>query len=134
MSSQEREAWANVAVVSLTIAVWLILIPLLGIKTAFGAFGILGLLGLTPFLSNAGRKRGRVLVDERDRLIRERSVVVAYAVFWVAFVGTSMGVWAANRDRGTISVDLLPLFPFIGWMIITLVQGIATLVQYRQGQ
>jgi hypothetical protein len=83
MSAMQKWAWFNLAVIALTLVAVLSLLPFLG-KGALGGFGFLGLLGFGPLFFR--RKPGQVLTDERDQLIQRRSWVLAYSLFWVAFV------------------------------------------------
>ncbi len=134
MSYHEKQAWFNLAVVGLAMATFFVLLPLFGVQRALGAFGWLGLLGLSPLFYRAKKGNSQVVSDERDYLIQSKAGLIAYSVFWMVFVGGSMGVWALYRDHGYISVDILPVFPLVGWVVLTLVQSVATLVQYGRGK
>jgi hypothetical protein len=134
MSYHEKLAWFNLAVIGLAVLTFLALIPVFGAKPASGAFGFLGLLGFSPLLFKPRATSLQTLSDERDRAIQAKAVVIAYSIFWVVFVGGSMGVWALYQDRGSIPVDILPMFPLVGWMLLTSVQAVATLIQYARGK
>ena len=84
MSTTPKHAWFNLVIVVLGTVAVAALSPVLGIQRAQGGFAVLGLLGLGPFLFRG--RRGTVMSDERDELIRRRSVMIAYGVFWVVFV------------------------------------------------
>ena len=83
MTAAQKLACFNLSVVVLTVVTVLILIPVLG-PGAQGGFGFLGLLGFGPLFFR--RRRNEVVEDERDRAIQRRSVLIAYTVFWLAFV------------------------------------------------
>src|SRR5436309_11716991 len=83
VSATQKFAWFNLAVIVLTLGVVLALLPFLG-KGALGGFGFLGLIGFGPLFFR--KKPGQVVIDERDQLIQRRSWVLAYSLFWVAFV------------------------------------------------
>jgi len=134
MSLHEKQAWFNLAVLGLAFATFAVLAPFAGVQRATAAFGWLGLLGFSPIIYVSRKRNRQVVADERDQAIQARTSVIAYSVFWVVFVGGSMTVWALFRDRGSISVNVLPLFPLVGWIVLTLVQSVATLIQYGQGK
>ena len=133
MVRQERNAWLSLFLLGVAIATFCVLIYVVGIQRATGAFGLLGLLGLIPAVPRSGRQN-LVPFDERDKLIQSNSVQIAYVVFWVAFVAASMTLYLHYQSRGVLPVQILPLFPLVGWMVLTLVQSIATLVQYARGR
>jgi len=133
MLRQEKSALLNLAIIGLACPIFCVLWFVLGIHRATGAFGLLGLSGLIPAVTHSDR-RGNVLFDERDAMIQANSVRIAYAVFWILFVGASMGLWAIYEGQGTLPVQVLPLFPLGGWIVVTLTQSIATLVQYARGR
>jgi hypothetical protein len=134
MSRHEKEAWFNLAVLGLAIATFFALLSFLGVQRAIGAFSLLGLLGISPIFYLTRKRNSQVVSDERDQMIHSRTWVIAYSVFWVVFVGGSMTVWAIYRNQGHISVDILPMFPLVGWIVLTLVQSVVTLVQYGWGK
>jgi hypothetical protein len=104
MNASQKFAWYTLAVVALTVVSVLLLIPLLG-PGAQGAFGLLGLLGFTPLFF---RRRGdEVVQDERDVQIRQRSLTIAYSVFWVLFVLGSMTAPAVYGWSGSVPVSMV---------------------------
>lgn len=131
MVRQERVAWMSLSVLGLALVSFTVLCFLISVPRATGAFGLLGLLGLTPLLFRKS-ERDPIVFDERDRLIQARSIQIAYAVFWLLFVVGSMSLYFFYQQRGLMPVEILPMFPLVGWMIVTFVQSIAVLVQYRR--
>jgi hypothetical protein len=96
-----------------------------------GGFGLLGLLGLTPFLFRKGE--GKIVCDERDQLINQRSVIAAYSVFWLVFVAACMTLPAVYGWNGAVPVVVVMSSVFVAMMVIVLVTSLATLVQYGRG-
>src|ERR1700730_10801440 len=90
MNRQERIDSYSVVGVVLAMAVFILLIPVLGLFRATGAFGLLALWGLSPLLAWRKRESSEVIGDERDRAINSKSTVIGYSVFWVFFVLSSM--------------------------------------------
>jgi hypothetical protein len=39
-----------------------------------------------------------------------------------------------NKDKGTISVEVLPIMVVGGWIIVTLVQAVTMLIMHRIGR
>ncbi len=128
MSAMQKTAWFNLAVIGLTFVVIVALLPILGMK-AMGGLGFLGLIGLQPLLF---RKRpGQVLADERDQLIQSRSWIVAYALFWVAFVIAAVVVSSmVYGENGAVPVHIVQMSVAWAFMFVYAVASIAVLIQY----
>jgi hypothetical protein len=130
MSALQKQAWYNLVVVVGSLVVVLGLIPVLG-RGAMAGFGFLGLLGLTPFLFRKGE--GKVLCDERDQLINQRSAIGAYSVFWLLYVAACMGLPAVYGWNGSVPVPVVMSSVFAAWILFSLIHSLATLVQYGRG-
>jgi hypothetical protein len=131
MSAMQKWAWFNLAVIALTLVAVVALLPFLG-KGALGGFGFLGLLGFGPLFFR--RKPGQVLTDERDQLIQRRSWVLAYSLFWVAFVLAAVVLSAAvYGQEGAVPVWVIQNSVFCGFMLVQALASVATLVQYARG-
>jgi len=128
MSTMQKSAWFNLAVVGLTTLVIVALLPILGMK-AMGGLGCLGFIGLQPLLF---RKRpGQVMADERDRLIQSRSWIIAYALFWVAFVLAAVVVSSlVYGENGAVPVRVVQMSVAWAFMFVYAVASIAVLIQY----
>lgn len=118
---------------AVTAAAYVVLATVSGPVRAFAACGLFGLAGLQPLLY---RKRGQKIVwDERDTLINQRAVIVAYSVFWLVFTFVPMGTWALTfyyAKQSQISVHLLPAFVMLGFVVMVTARAIAIVVQYRR--
>src|SRR5262245_15605561 len=128
MSAMQKFAWFNLAVIALALVAILSLLPFLG-KGALGGFGFLGLIGFGPLFF---RKRpGRVLTDERDHLIQWRSWLVAYSLFWVAFVLAAVLLTPlVYGQQGAVPVWVVQSSVFCGFMLVYALASVAILVQY----
>jgi len=90
-----------------------------------------GLFWLFPFISSKIRKgKKKVSFDERDQLIHKKAVMAAYVVLWLYFVAACVIPWWLVGPYGSISVNVMPLTLLGGLAIFTLVQNLATLIQY----
>jgi hypothetical protein len=128
MSAVQKQAWFSLAVIALTTITVLALYPWLGAR-ASGGFGMLGLIGLSAFFYS---QRGKhVVFDERDRLINQRSNVVAYAVLWLAFVAAAM--LAPLYFGEAVPTVVIQNSVWVAFMILFGVQSVAALVQYGRG-
>jgi len=93
-----------------------------------------GLFWLFPFIEKKVRKgQKKVSFDERDQLIHKKAVMVAYVALWLYFVAACVITWCIVGPHGSISVNLMPLTLIGGLVIFTLVQGLASLIQYGRG-
>ena len=72
-------------------------------------------------------------MDERDRLIQGRSVLVAYSVFWLAFVASCVSLPVVYGWRGAVPVVAVQSSVWIAVMLVVDVTSLATLVQYGRG-
>lgn len=134
MSRYEKTSWYNLAVVGAAVVAFAAFIPFWGWTHALGAFGLLGFLGLAPMITRGRKANATVIADERDQLIKSQAGLIAYWVFWLAFVSASMGLWAFFQSQGSIPVNILPLFPLVGGVLMTLVQSLVTVIQYQRGK
>jgi hypothetical protein len=131
MSPMQKFAWFNLAVIALTLIVVFSLLPFMGYR-AMGGLGCLGLSGLVPLVFR--KKTGQVLTDERDQLINARSWILAYALFWVAFVLTAVVATAAVYGQdGSVPVSVIQLSVAWCFMFVNAVASVAILVQYSGG-
>ena len=132
MSAWQKIAWFNLAVVASTVVLVVALIPVLGTTCAYGGLGVLGLLGFAPlFLLRRG---SGVIEDERDQLIRVRSGLIGFSIFWLAFVAGCMLLPAYYGWDGLVPVSVVLLGVWYGWMVVVGVTAVATLLMYRVGR
>jgi hypothetical protein len=130
MSAMQKWAWFNLAVIAVTLVALASLLPFLG-KGALGGFGFLGLMGFGPFFFR--KKAGKVVTDERDALIQRRSWVLAYSLFWVAFVLAAVLSAVVYGQDGAVPVWVVQCGIFCGFMLVYALHSIAALVQYAGG-
>jgi drug/metabolite transporter (DMT)-like permease len=96
---------------------------------ALGVFGLCGILGFSSFICN------RRSLDEREELIDRRATMLGMTLFWQVFVLSSMGVWAIFsyvRHQTTVPVGFFPFLVWVGFIVFSVTQSVATLVQYRR--
>ena len=74
-----------------------------------------------------------MVADERDNQIRIRSMILAYSIFWVAFVGSAVLSFVVYGFDGAVPVPVIANAVWFGFMLFIGVQAIATLVQYGRG-
>lgn len=131
MSPMQKFAWFNLGVIALTLVVVCFLFPFIGHR-AMGGLGFLGFLGFTPLFFR--RQPGKVVADERDLLIQLRSWILAYALFWVAFVlfAVVLSVAVYGQD-GAVPVSIVQMSVAWGFMFVYAVASVAILVQYAGG-
>ena len=130
MCQTQKEALFNLVVVGLALATVLSLYPVFGPSAAAG-FGVLGFWALAH--SSTGCDRGRVVADERDRLIRQRATIIAYTVFWLAFVASAMLALGFYGAEGAVPVMVVMNAVWLGVMLFVAMHAVATLVQYGWG-
>jgi hypothetical protein len=134
MSAIKKHAVFNLIVIGATVAFYLSLMFFVGPARARGAFGLFGLLGFgVLFYKKRGRQRvdAEPPYDERDWDIERRAHTIAFAVFWLVFVGVCVGAAFICGDAATIPVKILPMVVFVAWGIWQGAQSAAVLIQYR---
>lgn len=90
-----------------------------------------GLFWLFPYIEKKVRKgKKKISFDERDQLIHKKSVMAGYVVLWLYFVAACVVAWCIVGPHGFISVNVLPLTLLGGLIVFTLVQGLASMIQY----
>ena len=57
-------------------------------------------------------------MDERDVLIQSRAWAVAYAVFWVVFIGVCVSAPFTFGSSGAVPVELIQTSVWYGFMIV----------------
>jgi hypothetical protein len=130
MTPQQKHSWFNLVIFTLALTAYVALIPQLGNPRALGAFGICGFWGLGGLFYR--KKRAGLVLDEREEEIGRRSLVLAYSVFWLSFVGGCMIPWGVLHWQGqdSISISVLPHLVFGGMCVVVVTQSVATLAQY----
>ena len=141
MTLHEKRAWFNVAVFALALIVFLVVFYFLGFKHSLGSLGLCGFIGLNPyyyrvaFLAHRNKKmQSDVIMDERDNLIPQKAHFFAFSSFWAVFVFTAMGLWATYGEQGCIPITWVAASPLTGFLFLTFVESVATLIQYARGK
>ncbi len=129
MSASQRNAWFNLIVVLVSVALVVGLSVVFGWPKAIGGFGTLGLLGFGPLFY---RRRGGkvVVVDERDAAIQRRSIVIGYGVFWLVFVAVCLSMPMVYGERSMVPMWMVTSAVWWGVSIVYGVAAAASLVQY----
>ena len=149
MHPQVKHARFNLIVcavtVSVTVAAYLLLLGAVGphrARGAFGFLGFLGLLGLGPAFYRKNTGLPGVVLDERDKLIGDRSQVIAWRVTWLYWILLCMGVWAWVALRSGLEAveapfvpaEWLPLALMLAFVIFWIAWSIAVLSHYKRGE
>ncbi|MBN2288818.1 MAG: hypothetical protein JXQ83_05750 [Candidatus Glassbacteria bacterium] len=130
MNTSQKIAWFTLAVITLALAAYLILLKLTGHPEASTAgFALLGLLGCSPLF--LGRRKGVVLLDERDREIERKAGQAGFFVFWLYFVAFCVLV-PFHYGRRDVPSFLLTLLCLAGVMVLLAARSVAVLVLYRR--
>ena len=131
MPTLYKEGVYWLVLLAVTAAAYVALMVFVGPIRATAAFSLFGIAGLQPLLY---RKHSQaVLWDERDTQIAHRAVIAGYSIFWLAFTFGVMGLWGGYFYSGqeTISVQVLPLIVFGGFVVFTTSRAVAIVIQYR---
>jgi hypothetical protein len=132
MNVAQKRAWFTVIVFAVSLAAFLILIPIVGIKMAYPAWSIFGLAGLQLFLYRK-KTPDKVEMDERDREIHRRAALGAGMASYLVFIIACMGTWDVCYYRWhqeTISIHVLPTIVMAGGIAFFVSQAIVLLIGY----
>jgi hypothetical protein len=108
-----RKAW-------LLGSVWIWLIPLLMWITLF-------------ILFRKKQSRLEVRLDERDKLIKKKALVVRYFTVWILLIAAFIISWLVVGREGSIPIIALGVMLYFVFLISSLVYFATTLVQYGWG-
>ena len=146
MHSQAKHARFNLIVCIITIlittAAYLAISVTLSSNQARGALGLLGFLGFLGIGRVFYRKQvgeEGVVLDERDKEIRNRAQLVAWRVVWFYWCLVCMGpfFWVmfksglAELEKPFIPVELLPWSFMAAFIVFTITWSISILTHYR---
>jgi membrane-anchored protein YejM (alkaline phosphatase superfamily) len=128
----EKQAWFALAVCSAAIIAVIAIYSITGsFGRATGGRGVLGLSGLTPFIGSRRKRRGEVIIDERDGAILHSAGRIAFGTFWVALVGTVIGLLAVAGNQATVRVGILATALGFAWLLISMVHSVSVLWMCR---
>ena len=137
MHVQEKQAWYILAVVAVTVALWLVaVVAIFGFHEAtFGAFGLFGLVGFTPLIGRHERKAGLVTMDERDKQIALNATTGGYSVFWLLFVSAAMGPFIILGPFATLTLKTITISFVVvpAMMVVFGARSVIIVVLYRRG-
>jgi hypothetical protein len=137
MNRAQKIAWFSLIMLTLAFGLSLVSVGVLHfgyglpMRRAAGGFGFIGIMGfsaLAPLLFK--KDKGKVKLDERDLLIKNKAMLAAYWGFWPVFVIAAMAPFFMYGPDGTVSVKYLCSMVFGGMFVVILVQSLVTLQEY----
>jgi hypothetical protein len=140
MSKIQKKAVARLIIVIFLFSVSVAIVffnrqvPLLDVLGWLGFMWLLftpALIDPPPFIPL--QKKGKIVFDERDERILQKATAQAFGAFWYVFPILCLAIYIfTNVNRfGTISSNILTLLAGGGALLVTLVQSISILIQYR---
>lgn len=137
MNRAQKIAWFSLIMLTLALGLSFIAVNVLyfgfgqPMRRAAGGFGFIGIMGLSALAPVLFKKdKGKVELDERDLLIKNKATLAAYCGFWSAFVIAAMVPFFIYGPDGVVSVKYLCGMVFGGMFIVILVQSLVTLQEY----
>jgi hypothetical protein len=132
MTVTEKRAWFVLAVCLIAIVAVVTIYEFTeNFAGAMGGMGVLGFSGLTPLIGFRRKRRGEVIVDERDRAILQSAGRIAFGAFWLAFVGAVVGLIKGAGNTSTIHVSTIGSALWFGWLLISVVHSSSVLWMSR---
>ncbi len=135
MNAEQKTAWFTLFLIPVVCAGFFLLSHLGGWRVGCAAFGLFGLLGVAPTILRGRLILSQIPTDERERQISRKSTLVGGMASYLVFVIGLTGIWAISMKAGsrTVTIDLLPLTVFCGWLVFAVTRSIALLTLYNRG-
>ncbi|MBN2313490.1 MAG: hypothetical protein JXM79_06140 [Sedimentisphaerales bacterium] len=137
MNRAQKMAWFSLIMVTLGFVLSLLSVGVLHfayglpMRRAAGGFGFIGIMGLSAMAPLLFKKdKGKVKLDERDLLIKNKATMAAYCGFWPVFVVAAIVPFFIYGPDGMVSVKYLCSMVFVGMFIVIFVQSLVTLQEY----
>ena len=128
MHPNQKIAWFSLAVIGLTMAAYMALIPVIGPKAAPSAFSLLALLAFGVVFYSP--KKSKVVLDELDGQIATKANSAGFFVFWFYYVASSVSLPFYLKFKD-IPVHLFTTLFWFGPLVFMAARAAALLVYYR---
>lgn len=137
MNKTQKSAWGGLVLVA-----FLSMIPVIDIIEKSLGLLLTHLVGyslmLPPFiliiyLINKINTQSGVTLDERDKFIIKRSLIVAFTTVSAIAITSYVVAFLSIGETGVISVSKLPVFIYIAFIIFILILSVSVLIQYSRG-
>ncbi len=127
MSVQQKSAWYSLGIGLLTLAVYGVLLAMVGSNVAPVAMSILALTAAVP-------RSLAVTPDERERQIERRAQVLGGLAAYLFLVVAGMLVWLTHfrREPPVVDVGVLPLLITGAFVSMLVARSLAVLVLSRR--
>ena len=140
MNNTQKSAWFNLVTFALFLAVSMYVV----IERVFMArkARLLGpvhmlialIMGITLFiLVRKKQSRLEVPLDERDKLIRKKALIISYFTVWILLIASFIISCLVVGLKGSIPIGALGIILYFVFIISTLVYLATTLIQYGWG-
>lgn len=137
MNRAQKIAWFTLIMLMLALSLSLIAVCMLHfgfglpMRRAVAGFGFISIMGLSGLASLLFKKdKGKVKLDERDLIIKNKAKLVAYWSFWPIFVLAAMVPFFIYGPDGNVSVLYLCWMVFGGMFLVMLIESITILQEY----
>lgn len=132
MSPMQKESWGMVVAFGVGLVVFVILIPLIGIRRAWAAPCLYALGGFATLIFRKKRDVDTVASDERSKMIVEKATKAGgIAAFQVTLLACLIP-WGIYNYQGKdqISIVILPFVLFMAMTALWVTRAITILVLY----
>ena len=136
MNIQHRQAWFILKVAILSIIAYLALVAFIGFRfEAVAAFGVFGIAGFASLIGSEERRKGTVVMDERDQEIAKAAGLTSAGVLWLCFCGLCMIPFFVKGPNAVLEVptNVPPTILILGMIIGFTVRSLVVVVMYQRG-
>ena len=138
MNRVQKIAWSLVVTISVAFLLSCIAIAILYVKVgmpkALAGLGFMGIAGLGGFSALIFQtEKGKVTLDERDRLINRRAVLAGFGTSYLLVGLACMIPFFILGPKASISITWLPYIFMGAGLSMFFVHSVAILIQYGRG-
>ena len=88
------------------------------------------LLRFNPFLLKKLKGQDKVVLDERDIIVTERALAIAYKIFWYVFISFCFLLFLIIGPKNSVPTMTLPLMAIGGGLFLKIVCSATILILY----
>jgi hypothetical protein len=99
--------------------------------TCAGCLVWVGLMWFLPF-SKRIRSKSKLMIDERDLMITQKSILAGYIGIWVYFIAVSIILWFSAGPAGSVPIGAFPALLYVAMGIFSIVSNLAAWFYYRE--
>ena len=131
MMYQKKEALFNIIICGLSAVLYVLFITNIGQYRPFITLSMFILILVSTLIYRLRIKRKCEALNRQDMLIRDKASNIAFYVFKIFFVLSSIILFSHYRNSGSFSTFNFLFIIFFGWIVLYISWSISTLILYN---